>query len=74
MFPQWHMDMSWMGLTSIVWALLTVVAIVALMWLVATLSRGSATQARDVLDELLARGEIDADEYRRRRSVLAATR
>ena len=40
MFPQWHMDMSWMGLTSIVWALLTVVAIVALMWLVATLTGG----------------------------------
>jgi uncharacterized membrane protein len=29
---------------------------------------------RAILDALLARGEIDADEYRRRRALLAETR
>jgi uncharacterized membrane protein len=73
MFPQWHMDMSWMAITSFLWSFLALAAIVALVWLVLTISRAD-THAHDVLDELLARGEIDADEYRRRTAVLAPTR
>jgi putative membrane protein len=33
-------------------------------------SQPSASTARELLDERLARGEIDADEYERRRSAL----
>lgn len=39
MFPQWHMDMSWMAVPFLIWTVLTVVAIGALVWLIVTLSR-----------------------------------
>ena len=35
---------------------------------------GAQPTARDLLDERLARGEIDADEYRRRRDALEPAR
>ena len=36
----------------------------------ARVDRAPADQARSILDERLARGEIDADEYRHRRELL----
>ena len=39
MFPQWHMDISWMAFPFVIWPALTVVAVGALVWLIATLSR-----------------------------------
>ena len=69
MYPGMSMDMSWMGLASLAWLVLTVAAVAAAVWLVATFARGD-DRARRTLDDRLARGEIDVDEYRSRRAVL----
>lgn len=60
---------SWLAMTlSMValWGFLT--------WVVVTLVRRPADRgasARDILDERFARGEIDDDEYRRRKDALS---
>jgi putative membrane protein len=61
-----------------IWMTLSWVIVVALVvWVVARLSprdgtkgRGGTGDARRILDERFARGEIDEDEYRRRRTEL----
>lgn len=73
-----HMDRtSWVAMGFMMVMLLVVVALV--VFAVTQWSRGalttrsdthSARTARDVLDERLARGEIDVDEYQRRRHAL----
>jgi putative membrane protein len=65
--------MGWMW----VWPLLVLVGLAILGYVTVRLAQGgrsappgdSAT-ARQILDERYARGEIDEDEYRRRRSTL----
>jgi putative membrane protein len=59
------------------WSLLLIAGLVALVWAIIRLARsgGSATldrpgSARSILDERYARGEIDDEEYRRRRETL----
>lgn len=72
-----HMDgWGWMWLGGLLW-LLVIAGIVALVaWLVvrASQSGGAATrstdQARRILAERFARGEIDEEEYIRRRDLL----
>ena len=58
---------SWLGMV-VVWA----VVIGLVVWAVTRLfpNGRAAVDARAVLDERLARGEIDADAYRRLRSEL----
>jgi hypothetical protein len=56
-------------LTSLLWWLVAALAVVALLWLLDAFSRTDT--ATGMLDDLRARGIIDADEYRRR--VLAAS-
>ena len=60
-----------------VWMLLFWVFVIAgIVWLVLTLSRsqtrerGSSHDAVQILEERLARGEIDAEEFRTRRAAL----
>ena len=60
-----------------VWMLLFWVFVIAgIVWLVLTLSRsqtrerGSGLDAVQILEERLARGEIDAEEFRTRRAAL----
>jgi putative membrane protein len=75
----WYGGMSWGGWLI---ACLTMLAFVALIVLVVVAltgeSRGAAQFGRDrpkdILDERLARGEIDIEEYTRRLDVLRAGR
>jgi hypothetical protein len=62
-------DISLFALTSLLWWLVAAFAVVALLWLVVAFSRAN-TEA-GLLDDLLARGIIDVDEYQRR--VLATS-
>ena len=73
-----HMDgTSWVAMGFMMVMLLVVVALV--VFAVTQWSRGVSTArsdthpgrtARDLLDERLARGEIDVDEYQQRRHAL----
>ncbi len=73
------MNGYWMGGVGGIFMLLFLVFVIAgIVWLVLTLSRsqarsgddGSSSSARRILEERLARGEIDAEEFRLRRSAL----
>ncbi|WP_231921216.1 SHOCT domain-containing protein [Micromonospora auratinigra] len=55
-----------------IWSLLGLVVLAGLVWLVFRLTEGgragfAPSAARRILDERYARGEIDEEEYRRRR-------
>ena len=75
--PFWEVALMWVGMIAF-WALL----IRAVYALVISVTRRPGAEARGgersgndaqrILDERLARGEIDADEYRRLRDVLAS--
>lgn len=68
----WGWDSGW----GWFWMSLMMVAFwVAVAWVIVTLVRGGGSRrdSRDVqgiLDERFARGEIDEDEYRRRRDLI----
>jgi putative membrane protein len=68
----WTMMIFW----SLIWiGLLSILAYAAINWTRGGSNNpdrggGSDKTARDVLDERLARGEIDTDEYQRRRAAL----
>jgi putative membrane protein len=71
------MNGYWFGLGGLFMVLLWVFVIAGTIWLVLTLSR-SQTRASDegrgaavrILEERLARGDIDAEEFRTRRAVM----
>ena len=76
-WPFWEVALMWVGMIAF-WALL-IWAVYALAITVTRRpgaeSRGeeySGNGAQRILDERLASGEIDADEYRRLRDVLAS--
>ena len=56
-------------ITAALWIALTVVAVLAAAWLVVTLSRADR-RIREALEERLARGEIDIEDYRTRLALL----
>jgi putative membrane protein len=62
--------MGWMW----TWSLLGLLALLGLVWLVIRLTAHPGgtlpSSARRILDERYARGEIDEEEYRRRRAGL----
>lgn len=68
----WGVGFGW------VWMLVVWVAVVsAAVWFVTQLTAGdggrrASPDARQVLDERFARGELELDEYRRRRRELAS--
>ena len=62
--------MGWMW----IWSLAVLAVLAGLLWLAVRWTgpqRAGPTAARRILDERYARGEIDEDEYRRRRAGLA---
>lgn len=70
----WNGDWGWA-----MWAVMTVAMIgfwSLVIWLLATVLRGGGAVARpsrdpdDILSERFARGEMDEEEFRRRREVL----
>jgi putative membrane protein len=74
-----HMDGwggGWMWLTGLLWLLVIVALAGLIVWLILRANQptgGSASttdSARRILAERFARGEIDADEYARRREML----
>jgi putative membrane protein len=67
-----HMGGGWWWVMGVGW-LVFLAAIVVLAVVLVRQYRGPATSGRsahDVLDERFARGEIDEEEYRRRRDAL----
>lgn len=79
MMHDWNDDWGWhgMGFGWIFWILI----VALIVWLVIALSRSagggnvgvpdeSGPNAREILDERLARGEIDDQEYARKRKLL----
>ena len=76
-WPFWEVALMWVGMIAF-WALL----IWAVYALVISVTRRPGAEARGeehggddarrILDERLARGEIDTDEYRRLRDALAS--
>jgi putative membrane protein len=76
-WPFWEVALTWVGMIAF-WGLL----IWAVYALITSATRRPGAEARGeerrddarrILDERLARGEIDADEYRRLRAVLASS-
>jgi putative membrane protein len=72
----WGGGGMWFGpLSMIVWlAVLVAIAVALVRWSGGTGSGagGSARTARDILDERYARGEIDREEYLRRRQDVSS--
>lgn len=71
--------MGWGAVMMVAMVLITVLVIVGVIWLLVKLFRdrdrgdpdaGDPANALQVLDRRFAAGEIDAEEYRERRSVL----
>ena len=65
------MNVDLWTITAALWIALTVVAVLAAAWLVTTLSRADR-RIRQVLEERLARGEIDIEDYRTRMALLGS--
>jgi putative membrane protein len=67
----------WFGFGSLFMLLFWVFVIAGIVWLVLTLARqrqapgGGESSAVRILEERLARGEIDAEEFRTRRAAIA---
>jgi uncharacterized membrane protein len=72
MFPGSHyIDASWMGWmavgSALFWIMLAAIAVFAIRRLG---SRDDRDDSLKVLDQRLARGDIDADDYRSRRTLI----
>ena len=73
-----HMDgwSGWMWFGGLLWLLIIVSVVAVVAWLVvrtagpASGTKDSSDSARRILAERFARGEIDEDEYIRRRELL----
>lgn len=61
--------MNLLDLTTMIWVILTVAAVVAVTWLVVTFA-SIDERIRHTLERRLARGEITMDEYRARVALL----
>jgi putative membrane protein len=69
------MDGYWFGFGGLLMLLFWVFVIAGSVWLVLTLSRtqgrgGEESSALRILEERLARGEIDPEEFRSRRAAI----
>ncbi len=79
-----HMDGYGWGM-MVAWSVIWVALLALIAWAIVTWARGGQTRprpssvtpapraARDVLDHRLAGGEIDIDEYQRRRAAVEAS-
>jgi len=73
------MDGYWFGFGGLLMLLFWVFAIAGIVWLALALNRsqvrgGGESSALRILEERLARGEIEADEFRTRRAAIAETK
>ena len=76
-----YMSGYWFGFAGLLMLLFWVVVIGGIIWLVLALSRQQRAQsggagggsALRILEERLARGEIDTDEFRTRRAAIEET-
>ncbi len=75
------MDGYWFGFGGLLMLLFWVFAIAGIVWLVLAISRssfprggGGESSALRILEERLARGEIDAEEFRTRRAAIEETK
>ena len=76
----WDHMTGWGWTMMLLWAILLVVLVAGVIWAMLASSRpagpayerqaSSPPSARELLDERLARGEIDTDEYEQRRRAL----
>jgi putative membrane protein len=69
------MDGYWFGFGGLLMPLFWVFVIAGIVWLVLAIGRsqlplGGESSALRILEEQLARGDIDAEEFRTRRAVL----
>lgn len=69
------MDGYWFGFGGLLMLLFWIFVIAGIVWLVLALSRsqvrgGGESSALRILEERLARGEIDAEEFRTRRAAI----
>lgn len=69
------MDGYWFGFGGLLMLLFWVFVIAGIVWLVLALSRsqfprGGESNALRILEERLARGQIDAEEFRTRRAAV----
>jgi len=77
-----YMNGYWFGFAGLLMLLFWVVVIGGIIWLVLALSRQQRAQsggagggsALRILEERLARGEIDTDEFRTRRAAIEETK
>jgi putative membrane protein len=71
-----HMDGGWWWVMGVGWFVFLALVVLLGYWLIRHLTQNTTTErqprrdAEDILAERLARGEIDEDEYRRRRDAL----
>jgi len=66
-----HMGRGWWWVMGIGWLIFLAFIVLLVVVLVRTFTNGPARgSADDILAERFARGEIDEDEYRRRRNAL----
>ncbi len=74
-YPWMNCGTGYMGLWAILSLVLSALLIALAVWVVMRLARSSqpadTAGARRILDERLARGEIDVEEYRTRRAMLS---
>lgn len=75
------MNGYWFGLSGLLMGLFWIFVVAAIVWLVLTFSRTQTRIGGDdprsalrILDERLARGDIDVEEYRARRAALDEAR
>ena len=62
--------MNLLDVTTMLWVIVTIAAVVAATWLVITFARVDE-RIRRTLEQRLARGEITMDEYRARVALLS---
>ncbi len=73
-WPFWQSAVAWLAIL-LFWVLVVrVVYVFAISGRPRTLSRDDSADARHILDRRLARGEIDAAEYRRLRDLIDSDR
>ena len=72
---QFHDMSGWGASMMVLWTVIWLGALGLLAWAIVQWTRrtpdgGTSKSARELLDERLATGEIDIDEYRRRRAAM----
>lgn len=74
MGPEWGMSWGWGAGMMLAMAIFWIAVIVAAVWIVTLITRprssGRERTSLGLLEDRLARGEIDVDDFRARRTVI----